>query len=254
MTESLSIVEQERAQASEQATARAIANLQRAGYEHATPEIIEFLSKNFAPLSKMRGLLKQYGDSINGITDNVDADEEQRIEAYAELRNHIVPQYEEAAKELEHELSVRREELQQDVFGIPATPAASPADRHAAAQDYRDALYRLADATPEQLDKAARLAEASGDTMLLRAVGLIADQRGDRATVERYLERAGEKTRERYTMRGMLPTPSTMRALTRSFEPPRIGRAALAPNEHVLDARRRAERQRVNRDDAIFRS
>jgi hypothetical protein len=258
MTES--IVQMERAQSEEQAVARAVASLRQSGEEHATPETVEWLSQNFEPLQKMRGILKTYGDTINEITDNIDASDEERIQAYAELREHVIPQYQEAAKELEHEIRSRRQEYHTDVFGIPEmrAPAATPADRNSAAMSYRDALYRLHGADVEELDTAASIAEASGDMALLRAVGLIADQRGasfrdGKRLVYRYLERAGQKTTERYIARNMLPTDSTIGALVSSFEPPRIARGALAPSAAVLDGRRRQRAQRQNRDDAIFR-
>ena len=88
---------------------------------------------------------------------------------------------------------------------------------------------------------------------MLRAVGLIADQRGDKANVHRYLKHAGTKVHERYTMRNMLPTDSTVGSLIHSFEPPRIARGALAPNQQVLDARRRKAAQESVRNAGIFR-
>jgi len=255
MTESMSIVEQERASSAEQATTSAGHALQRAGLENATPQTVEFLAGQFAPLEKMRGILKQYGDTINTITDNVDADEEERIAAYAELRNTLMPQYEEAAAQLKAEIAERRKQYQSDVFGIPesSSPTAAPADKNTAAMNYRDALYRLQGATSEEFDNAATLAEASGDRAMLRAIGLVAGQRGDLANVYRYLQVAGEKTMERYTARNMLPTESTVGALIGSCEPPRIGRAALAPSPHVVEARHRQKQQRRFRDNSIFR-
>jgi hypothetical protein len=253
MTESIAQIE--RAQAAEQAVARAVQNLQRAGYEDASPEAVEFLTQNFEPLQKMRGLLKTYGDTSNTITDNIDADDEERIQAYAELRNHVVPQYEEAAQQLNAEILARRQQYHTDVFGIPelSSPTATPSDRNTAAMNYRDALYRLQGATPEDLDNAGALAEAAGDTAMLRAVGLVADRRGDLANVHRYLKHAGEKTRERYILRNMLPTETTVGSLISGFEPPRIPRGALAPSQIVLEARRRQEAQREARNAGMFR-
>jgi hypothetical protein len=56
------------------------------GLEDATPETVEYLAAQFEPPQKMRGLLETYGKTINQITENVGADEEDRIQAYAELR------------------------------------------------------------------------------------------------------------------------------------------------------------------------
>lgn len=253
MTESIAQIE--RAQAESQAVARAVQNLQRAGYEDASHEGVEFLTKQFPPLAKMRAILKTYGDTLNAITDNIDADDEERIQAYAELRSHVMPQYEEAAKELDAQIRAQRQQLHTDVFGIPenSSATATPADRNTAAMNYRDALYRLQDASPEDIDNAATIAEAAGDTAMLRAIGLLADQRGDRANVHRYLSHAGEKTRDRYTMRNMLPTESTIGSLISSFEPPRIARGALAPTQFVLEARRRQRTQQQARERDMFR-
>ena len=159
---------------------------------------MEYLSSQFAPLQEMRSLLETYGKTINQITDNVDADEEERIQAYAELREHVIPQYEEAARQQKAEILERRQQFHSDVFGIPenSSPTATPADRNTAAMSYRDAIYRLQDATPEELDKAATIAEGTGDMALLRAVGFLAE---DLSTTYRYLMRAGEKVHQKYT-------------------------------------------------------
>jgi hypothetical protein len=69
----MNIVRQERAQSAEPATIRAAQNLQCAGLENASPETVEYMAKQFKPLEKMRALLTQYGETINAITDNVDA-------------------------------------------------------------------------------------------------------------------------------------------------------------------------------------
>jgi len=166
-----------------------------------------------------------------------------------------MPQYEEAAKALDYEVRARRQQYHSDVFGIPenASPSATPADRNSAAMSYRDALYRLQDATPEDLDKAATMAEGTGDMALLRAVGFIADQHGDKATTYRYLQRAGQSVQERYTARNMLPTETTIGSLISAFEPPRIARGALAPSNLVLEARRRQRTAQATRDAGIFR-
>jgi len=51
----------------------------------------------------------------------------------------------------------------------------------------------------------------------------------------------------------MLPTDSTVDTLIGSFEPPRIARGDLAPNQYVLEARRRKESQHGVRDSGLFR-
>ena len=94
-----SIVQQEREASAEQATALAVANLERSGLEGADLTL-QYLTNEFTPLQKMRGILESYGSAINKIVDNVDADEETRVAGYAELRAELVPQYEEAAAEL----------------------------------------------------------------------------------------------------------------------------------------------------------
>jgi len=253
MTESIAQIE--RAQAAEQAVARTVVGLQRAGHEDANAETVEFLTKNFEPLAKMRSILKTYDDALDAITADADASDEERIEAYAELRNTLMPQYEEQAGNLQREIAARRQELHVDTFGIPenSAPGATPADKNSGTMSYRDALYRLQDATPEDLDKAATLAEASGDMALLRAVGLIADQRGDKEHVYRYLKAAGTKVHERYTLRNMLPTATTIGSLISGFEPPRVPRGALAPPHHVVEARKRQKYQQAAHEAQMFR-
>jgi hypothetical protein len=80
----------------------------------------------------------------------------------------LIPEYEEQATKLRAEVSARREEYQQACFGMPesSSPYADVPTKHVAQMNYRDSLFKLQDATPEQLTRAADLAEATGDQVL----------------------------------------------------------------------------------------
>ena len=132
-------------------------------------------------------------------------------------------------------------------------PYADATIKHAAQTNYRDALFRLKDATDEDLVSAADLAEATGDMVLLRAVGAIEDMRGDLNTTYRYLMRAGGSVQEKFTARNMLPTESTIGALIGAYEPPLLHRGELAPNRYVLEQRKRKEQQKSVRRSQLFR-
>ena len=256
MSESMSIAQIERQNAGQQAVVRTVMNLQRAGYQNASAEGVEQLTKQFKPLQDMRALLEVYNNGIDAITGDADATDQERIAAYGELRNFIMPQYEQLAEQLAAEMTQRRQQLHNDVFGAPehSSPSASPADKNTAALSYRDAVYRLQDATPEELDKAAAIAEATGDRALMRAVGVVADMRGDSEHVQRFLAHAGAKATERYEARNALPKGSTVDSLIAGFEPPRVHRGALAPSPIAMDIKRSREAQQAAGEAAMFRS
>jgi len=108
MTEEQSIVAIERQQASEQADIRAAQALERAGIEGASSDTVKYLVGQFPELGRMQAILKEYGSSVNAIANDVEADEEARVERYGEHRDKLMPRYQEESRKLTEAVSSRR--------------------------------------------------------------------------------------------------------------------------------------------------
>jgi len=145
----------ERENTGDQAKVLAAMALQRSGLKNIDVGTIDYLTSEFEPLQKMHALLNEYGDSINKIRDHWETDMNLRVGAYEELVQKIGPQYEEAVKDLQHAVKVRRQELQRLVFGPPPSTVAT---KGSVQLNYRDALLRLQHASTEELEQAADLA------------------------------------------------------------------------------------------------
>jgi len=250
----MSIVDMEEAQAPEQARARAVMALQQAGMQDANADTVGLLAQEFPTIGKMEALLQEYSGGVSAIRNSDVTEADLREGAYEELVQKIQPQYEQAALQLRHEVEARRQGLQHQLFGLPesSSPYATGADKHSAQMNYRDALYTASAAKESELGDHVALAEATGDMTMLRAAAAVADMRGNKEIVHRYLKAAGEKAFETYTRRNVMPTESTIGALTSAFAPPRIERSTLAPNQYVLERKQREESQKAVRRAGLF--
>jgi len=128
----------------------------------------------------LRRAWKGYAEGLAAIQDSPEEDEGKRLDEYVRVRDKYVPKAQEAAAKMRSEIKSQRQELTTILFGPPRPVGASREALSAANQSYRDAIYKLKNATPEELRASADLAAHIGDTEALRAAAAIGDFRGIR--------------------------------------------------------------------------
>jgi hypothetical protein len=234
------IVSLERENATRNADLIAVDALRRAGLEDVTGEHLDLIAKQVPAVGELRKLHTHYTTGINAIVDHPDADQDTRLDGYAELHADVSGKFEETTRLLGAQLKDARRKLNEQAFGVPGLGSANgPAGE--STQSYRDAIWRLKDADADELTAAADIAETTGDLELLKATALIADQRGDRALVHRYLQR-NPSAFDAYALRESLPTDATIGALVGAYQPRALNRNDLQPSPVAKRARKEKER------------
>jgi hypothetical protein len=218
--------------------------------ENASPEMLELMGQQIPAVSELRELHKHYQDGLNAIVDHPDATSDQREEAYGELYETTSQKFEEISKRVASEVSETRRKLNESAFGVPGLGTASGPNAGSTV-GYRDAIFRLTNASSSELTQAADIAERTGDMELLKAVGVVADMRGDRALAHRYFDRA-PAAYDDYVRRNSLPTDSTLGALTKAYSPRAIQPNQLTPSPIAQQRKKDAERAKNARKARIF--
>ena len=242
-----STVEVERAQASHQQALRAADALRRSGMEDASPDTINAIEEVIPAFGELRGNWNRYNTVIYEIQDDPDATDEDRQLSYADLKDEVLPKAAETARKIRAQVEESRAKLNRYIFGVNALDG----PKGSSAESYRDALLRAKGASTEELSELADLAEMTGDRERLKAVAAVADRRGNKEIVCRYLK-GSEKLLDTYAIRSALPTDATLDILLHAYTPQTINKDQLRPSAIAVERRKAKEREQNYRRAAAF--
>lgn len=144
-------------------------------------------------LEKAADLRHRAEEQIRAIQANTDLTPAARGRRIAEIREKANAEVERLKTAHAKERAAQAVALRRRLFGLSFTAGASEYERHAARQSYRDALFR-ADALDKPEDAARFFARAQlvGDTLLQKALALVAHERGWHGVVSAYADSSAD--------------------------------------------------------------